>query len=59
MDDSRIAVRLRDQIVRFSGELSAGLCKPARRFVAEAVYGIQARQSVLLREIVILSVGRA
>ena len=51
MDDSRIAVRLRDQVVRFSGELSRGLCKPARRFVAEGVYGIQARQSVLLSEI--------
>jgi len=51
MDDSRIAVRLRDQMVRFSGELSHGLCKPARRFVAEAVYGIQARQSVMLSEI--------
>ena len=51
MDDSRIASRLRDQIVQFSGELSGGLTKPARRFVAEAIYGIQARQSVLLSEI--------
>ena len=51
MDDSRIAVRLRDQIVRFSGEVSMGLTKPARRFVAEAIYGIQARQSVMLSEI--------
>lgn len=51
MDDSRIAARLRDQIVRFSGELSRGLTKPARRFVAEAIYGIQARQSVILSEI--------
>ena len=51
MDDSRIARKLRDQLVRFSGELSGGLCKPARRFVAEAVYGIQARQSVMLSEI--------
>ena len=51
MDDSRIAARLRAQIVGFSGELSKGLCKPARRFVAEALYGIQARQSVMLSEI--------
>lgn len=51
MDDSRIAARLRDQIVQFSGELSSGLCKPARRFVAESIYGIQAQQSVLLSEI--------
>ena len=50
MDDSRIARKLRDQIVRFSGELSHGLTKPARRFVAEAIYGIQARQSVVLSE---------
>ena len=33
------------------GELSSGLTKPARRFVAEVIYGIQARQSVLLSEI--------
>jgi len=51
MEDSMIARRLRDQIVQFSGELSSGLCKPARRFVAEALYGIQAGQSVLLSEI--------
>jgi hypothetical protein len=51
MDDIRIASRLRDQIVRFSGELSGGLCKPGRRFVAEALYGIQAGQTVLLSEI--------
>ena len=38
-------------MIRFSGELSSGLCKPGRRFVAEAIYGIQARQSVLLSEI--------
>jgi hypothetical protein len=38
-------------MVRFSGEVSKGLTKPARRFVAEAIYGIQARQSVLLSEI--------
>jgi len=51
MEDSRIAQRLRDQIVVFSGELTCGLCKPARRFVTEMLYGIQARQSVMLSEI--------
>ena len=51
MHDSKIASRLRAQIVGFSGEVSKGLCKPARRFVAEAVYGIQACQSVMLSEI--------
>jgi hypothetical protein len=33
-------------MAHFSGNLSQGLCKPARRLVQEAVYGIQARQSV-------------
>jgi hypothetical protein len=48
---SRIAGKIRVQIWRFSGELSVGLSKPASRFVAEAVYGIGARQSVMLSEI--------
>lgn len=51
MQYSRIAGKIRTQIKRFSGELSAGISKPARRFVTEAVYGIGARQSVLLSEI--------
>lgn len=51
MDDSRAAVRMREQIVRFSGDVSQGLCKPARRFVAEAVYGIQAKKTVMLSQI--------
>ena len=51
MQYSRIAGRIRAQIRRFSGELSTGISKPARRFVTEAVYGIGARQSVLLSEI--------
>jgi hypothetical protein len=33
------------------GELSAGLPKVARRFVAEMVFGIQARGSVRLTEV--------
>jgi hypothetical protein len=39
---ARTAQKLREQMVRFSGELSAGLPKVARRFVAEMVFGIQA-----------------
>jgi len=42
---------LRGQIVRFSGEVSRGLCKTARRFVCEALYGITASESVMLSEI--------
>jgi hypothetical protein len=51
---AKTAQKLREQMVRFSGELSAGLPKVARRFVAEMVFGIQARGSVRLTE-----VGRA
>lgn len=45
------ATKIRDQIGQFSGNLSEGLCKAGRRFVGEAIYGIQARQSVHLTEI--------
>lgn len=51
---ARTAQKLREQMVRFSGELSAGLPKVTRRFVAEMIFGIQARGSVRLTE-----VGRA
>jgi hypothetical protein len=51
MHYAKTAQKLREQILRFSGELSAGLPKPTRRFIAEMVYGIQARQSVRLTEI--------
>jgi len=51
---AKIAQKLREQMVRFSGELSAGLPKVTRRFVAEMIFGIQARGSVRLTE-----VGRA
>ncbi len=54
MDIARTAQKLREQMVRFSGELSTGLPKVLRRFVAEMVFGIQARGSVRLTE-----VGRA
>ena len=51
MNTSTTATRLRAQIARFSGELSAGLGVVAGRFVNEMVYGIQASESVLLTEI--------
>ena len=51
---ARTAQKLREQMVRFSGELSAGLPKVTRRFVTEMIFGIQARGSVRLTE-----VGRA
>jgi len=48
---ARSAAKMRAHLEHFSGTLSAGLCRPARRFVAEALYGIAARQSVRLSEI--------
>jgi hypothetical protein len=51
---ARTAQKLREQMFNFSGELSAGLPKVACRFVAEMIFGIQARGSVRLTE-----VGRA
>ena len=54
MNYTKIASKLREQIFGFSGELSRGFPKVVRRFVAEIVFGIQARGSVRLTE-----VGRA
>jgi len=51
MNYARIASKLREQIIKFSGELSVGWPKVLRHFLAEALYGIQARQSVRLTEI--------
>ena len=51
MNFARIAHKLREQIIKFSGQLSEGFPKVVRRFIAEAIYGIQARQSVRLTEI--------
>jgi len=48
---AQVAHKLRVQIHHFSGKLSAGLSKPARRFVEEMIYGIQARGSVRLSDI--------
>ena len=43
--------KVREQIIKFSGELSFGLPKVVRCFVTESIYGIQSRQSVRLTEI--------
>jgi len=48
---AKTASKVREQIIKFSGELSAGWPKVARRFLAETIYGIQARQAVHLTEI--------
>ena len=51
MEYSKVASRLREQIGRFSGELSNGLPKVSKRLVSELVYGIQASQSVVLTKV--------
>jgi Transposase DDE domain len=51
---AKIGQKLREQMVQFSGELSTGLPKVARRFITEMIFGIQARGSARLTE-----VGRA
>lgn len=48
---AQTATKVREQLDVFSGRLSAGLVKPARRFVAEALLGIATRGSVRLSEI--------
>ena len=47
----QIGLKLRTQMSRFSGELCKGMRKIQKRFVEEAIYGIQARGSVRLSEI--------
>ncbi len=51
MDSARIASKIRAQILQFSGELSRGFPKVLGRFIAEMIYGVQARQSVRLTEV--------
>lgn len=51
MYNSKTAERLRQKVSRFSGVVSSGLCKPSRKFVSEMIYGIQAKQSVILSRI--------
>ncbi len=48
---AQTAAKMREHLEAFSGRLSASLCKPAQRFVGEALYGIAARGSVRLSEI--------
>lgn len=51
MNLAKVTGKLKEQITIFSGKLSSGLPKVACRFVEEALYGIQTRQSVRLSEI--------
>lgn len=49
MSMAQVGLRLREQMAAFLGNLPT--CKTARRFVLEALYGIQTRQSVKLSAI--------
>lgn len=51
MNIAKIAQKIQEQMQQFSGKLSCGLPKVARRFIGEAIYGIQSRGSVKLSEI--------
>lgn len=51
MNLTKITNKLKAQIQIFSGKLSGSLPKVAGRFIEEAIYGIQSRQSVRLSEI--------
>jgi len=51
MDHAKVAHRIRVKIAEFSGKVSVGLPKTARRLVGEIVYGMQSRGSVRLSEI--------
>jgi len=48
---AQTAAKMRAHLEVFSGRLSVGLSKPARRFVEETLYGIAARGSGRLTEI--------
>lgn len=54
MNRTQVAVRLREQLGRFSGIFSPRFSKPRSRFITEMIYGIQASQDVKLS-----SIGRA
>ncbi len=49
--DSKIAGKIKAQIMRFSNRLTEGLTKPERRFIREVIYGIQASKDVKLSNI--------
>jgi hypothetical protein len=50
MNYSKLASKLRTKLANFSGYVSKGLDKSAKRFIREACYGILSSQSVLLTE---------
>ena len=53
MDHAKVAHRIREKIAEFSGKVSEGLPKTARRMVQEVLYGVQSRGSVRLSEMAV------
>jgi hypothetical protein len=51
MNDAKVAHRIREKVAEFSGKVSLGLPRTARRLVREVLYGMQSRGSVRLSEI--------
>ena len=52
MNDTRIASKAKDQLASFMGRVFTHFSKPARRFVKECIYGIQASGDTKLSSIV-------
>lgn len=52
MNDSRIASKAKAQLANFMGKVFTHFAKPARRFIEECVYGIQASGDTKLSSIV-------
>jgi hypothetical protein len=51
METTQVAVRLREQLERFSGIFSPRFSKPQARFIKQVIYGIQASQDVKISAI--------
>ena len=52
MNDTRIASKAKDQLANFMGKVFTHFSKPAKRFVEECIYGIQASGDTKLSSIV-------
>ena len=50
-DDRRLPAILRDQVARFSAKVTAGLKRPARKFVGQMLFGILAAKDIKLSNI--------
>jgi hypothetical protein len=50
-NDSKIAGKIKTQITRFAHKISSGFQKPAKKFMVQMLYGIQASKDVKLSNI--------